>query len=115
MQTLALMPYFGRRTIYVWGMAGMFIILMIIGIMSPWTDHPKSVGLAQACLTLVWTFIFQLSAGQLGWALPAEMGSTRLRQKTICLARNASNLTGVVSGTLQQVSKTQDCLHQKVN
>lgn len=30
------------------------------------------------------------------------MGSTRLRQKTICLARNASNLTGVVAGTLQQ-------------
>lgn len=96
------MPYLGRRTIYVAGMGGMCAILLIIGIMSPWTDKPKTVGLAQACLTLVWTFIFQLSAGQLGWALPAEMGSTRLRQKTICLARNASNLTGVVSGTLQQ-------------
>jgi SP family general alpha glucoside:H+ symporter-like MFS transporter len=51
---------------------------------------------------LAWTFIFQLSAGQLGWALPAEMGSTRLWQKIICLARNASNLAGVIAGTLQQ-------------
>ncbi|KAJ9666737.1 hypothetical protein H2201_003141 [Coniosporium apollinis] len=97
----ALMPYFGRRTIYVWGMAGMCMVLIIIGILNVWTDRP-GVGLTQAVLTLAWTFIFQLSAGQLGWALPAEMGSTRLRQKTICLARNASNLTGVIAGTLQQ-------------
>lgn len=96
-----LMPYFGRRTIYVAGMAGMCFILIIIGIMNPW-GKSHSVGLAQACLTLAWTFVFQLSAGQLGWALPAEMGSTRLRQKTICLARNASNVTGVICGTLQQ-------------
>ena len=96
------MPYFGRRTIYVAGMAGMCFVLLLIGAMSPWTSRINGVGLAQACLTLLWTFMFQLSAGQLGWALPAEMGSTRLRQKTICLARNASNLTGVVAGTLQQ-------------
>lgn len=95
------MPNFGRRTIYVWGMAGMCLVLMLIGILNVWTDR-KSVALAQAVLTLAWTFIFQLSAGQLGWALPAEMGSTRLRQKTICLARNASNLSGVIAGTLQQ-------------
>jgi SP family general alpha glucoside:H+ symporter-like MFS transporter len=94
--TLALMPYFGRRTIYIWGMAGMCLVLMIIGVLNVWTNHP-SIGLTQAVLTLAWTFICQL-----GWALPAEMGSTRLRQKTICLARNASNLTGVIAGTLQQ-------------
>lgn len=97
-----LMPRFGRRTIYVAGMAGMCVVLLLIGILSPWTGKLAGIGLTQACLTLLWTFMFQLSAGQLGWALPAEMGSTRLRQKTICLARNASNLTGVVSGTLQQ-------------
>lgn len=37
----------------------------------------------------------------LGWALPAEIGSTRLRQKTVCLARNVSNITGVIGGTLE--------------
>lgn len=95
------MPYFGRRTIYVVGMAAMCATLMLIGILNIWTSNDR-VGMAQACLSLLWTFIFQLSAGQLGWALPAEMGSTRLRQKTICLARNASNLTGTIGGTLQQ-------------
>ena len=99
--TIGLMPYFGRRTIYVVGMAAMCFVLILIGILNVWTSN-KNVGMAQACLSLLWTFIFQLSAGQLGWALPAEMGSTRLRQKTICLARNASNLTGTIGGTLQQ-------------
>lgn len=55
--TIALMPYFGRRTIYVWGMGGMCLVLMIIGILNVWTSHP-SIGLTQAVLTLAWTFIF---------------------------------------------------------
>ncbi|RSL86185.1 hypothetical protein CEP52_015894 [Fusarium oligoseptatum] len=96
-----LMPNFGRRTIYVWGMGGMCFVLILIGILNVWT-HTSAVAMTQACLTLLWTFIFQLSAGQLGWALPAEVGSTRLRQKTICLARDSSNIMGIIGGTLQQ-------------
>jgi MFS transporter, SP family, general alpha glucoside:H+ symporter len=95
------MPYIGRRTIYVWGMGGMCLTLILIGILNVWTDR-KGVALTQAALTLLWTFIFQLSAGQLGWALPAEMGSTRLRQKTICIAKNVNGITGLVVGVLQQ-------------
>jgi SP family general alpha glucoside:H+ symporter-like MFS transporter len=79
----------------------MCISLILIGILNVWTDR-KEVDIAQAVLTLVWTFIFQLSAGQLGWALPAEMGSTRLRQKTICIAKNVNGITGLVVGVLQQ-------------
>ncbi len=95
------MPYFGRRTIYIWGMGGMCLTLILIGILNVWTDR-TAVAMTQAVLTLVWTFIFQLSAGQLGWALPAEMGSTRLRQKTICVAKNVNGITGIVVGVLQQ-------------
>lgn len=97
----------------------MAIELCLIGILNVWT-HIPSVAWTQAILTLVWTFTFQLSAGQLGkscngfpqkteanwclllgWALPAEIGSTRLRQKTVCLARNATNILGVICGTLE--------------
>ncbi|KAI5363265.1 putative major facilitator, sugar transporter, major facilitator superfamily [Septoria linicola] len=108
----ALMPNFGRRTIYIWGMAGMCAILMIIGVLNIWTSN-NNVAMAQAVLTLGWTFIFQLSAGQLGWALPAEMGSTRLRQKTICLARDSSNITGLIGGTLQQFMMNSQALNLK--
>ena len=95
-----LMPRFGRRTVYLWGMLSMSITLMLIGILNVKTSE-YSIGLTQASLTLVWTFIFQLSVGQLGWALPAEMGSTRLRQKTVCLARNAYYIVAVISNVLE--------------
>lgn len=95
------MPNFGHRTVYVWGMGAMTIVLILIGILNVWTAR-HDVALTQACLSLLWTVIFQFSAGQLGWALPAEVGSTRLRQKTICLARDASNIVGTVGGILQQ-------------
>lgn len=95
-----LMPYFGRRKIYLGGMASMCAILTLIGILNVWTSI-DSVSWVQAVLTLAWTFAFQLSAGQLGWALPAEVSSTRLRQKTICLARNAYYITSVISQVLQ--------------
>jgi SP family general alpha glucoside:H+ symporter-like MFS transporter len=94
------MPYFGRRTVYILGIGTMAATLFIIGILNVWTDH-KSVALGQAVLTLFWTFTFQLSVGQLGWALPAEMGSTRLRQKTVCLARNSYYIISVISGVLE--------------
>ena len=97
---LFLMPNFGRRTIYICGVAGMATTLYIIGILNTWVDR-RSVGLAQAILTVVWKFFFQLSVGQLGWAIPAEVGSTRLRQKTIVLARNTYYISQVVANVLQ--------------
>ncbi|KAK9243101.1 general substrate transporter [Lipomyces tetrasporus] len=93
------MPYFGRRTIYIGGMFTMTVILFTIGILNVWTLN-ESVAMSQAVLTLIWTFVFQLTCGQLGWALPAEIGSTRLRQKTVCLARNTFYLVSFL-GTLQ--------------
>jgi len=89
-------------------MATETIILLLIGILNTRTES-HNYGLAQAALTLLWTFVFQLSIGQLGWALPAEVGSTRLRQKTICLARNSYYIVSVVSGVLEpyMVNPTQ--------
>jgi SP family general alpha glucoside:H+ symporter-like MFS transporter len=78
----------------------MAIILYIIGFLNV-RSGVREFGIAQSSLCLVWTFVFQLSVGQLGWALPAEVGSTRLRQKTICLARNAYYIVAVIAGVLQ--------------
>ena len=96
----AIMPYFGRRRIYLWGTFTMAAILFVIGILNVKTSNSR-IGLTQAVLTLVWTFVFQLTVGQLGWALPAEVGSTRLRQKTVCLARNAYYIVSVIANVLQ--------------
>lgn len=48
-----------------------------------------------------WTFVFQLTAGQLGWSIMAEVGSTRLRQKTICVARNSYYVASILSQVVQ--------------
>jgi MFS transporter, SP family, general alpha glucoside:H+ symporter len=96
-----LMPHFGRRTIYLGGVVGMATTLYIIGVLNVWVDR-RSVGLAQAALTMVWKVFFQLSVGQLGWAIPAEVGSTRLRQKTVVLARNTYYITQVIGNVIQR-------------
>jgi MFS transporter, SP family, general alpha glucoside:H+ symporter len=95
-----LMPYFGRRTIYLSGSGTMFVFLYLIGILTSWKEVGQ-VAEAQAYLTLVWKFTYQLSAGQLGWAIPAEVGSTRVRQKTVILARNAYYIIYVIGNVLQ--------------
>ncbi|KAH8171475.1 sugar transporter domain-containing protein [Sarocladium implicatum] len=100
MQWFCLAPYVGRRTNYLGGMLAMAVILYIIGFLQIRGDS-DSFGMTQAVLTLIWTFVFQLSAGQLGWALPAEVSSSRLRQKTICMARNAYYIAIVVANAIQ--------------
>ncbi|KAH8705544.1 maltose permease MAL31 [Talaromyces proteolyticus] len=100
MSWLLVLPRFGRRTIYLAGMLICAIILFIIGILTVDTSH-KSIGMAQAVLCLVWTFFFQLTIGQLGWSLPAEIGSTRLRQKTVVLARDFYYIASTISSVLQ--------------
>ncbi|KAK9366859.1 general substrate transporter [Lipomyces kononenkoae] len=95
-----LLPYFGRRTIYLWGMATLCMILLLIGILNIRTTS-SGIATTQAALTLAWTFIYQLTVGQIGWAVPAEIGSTRLRQKTVCVARNAYYIFSVIAGGLE--------------
>ncbi|KAK9326350.1 general substrate transporter [Lipomyces orientalis] len=95
-----LLPYFGRRTIYLWGMAALCVILFLIGVLNiPTTSNGMAT--TQAVLTLLWTFVYQLTVGQLAWALPAEIGSTRLRQKTVCVARNTYYIVSVMAGALE--------------
>lgn len=98
---LLCMPYFGRRTLYLWGMFTMTLILLLIGILNVWTTRAR-IGYTQAALAMFWNLIFDMTVGQLGWSLPAEVGSTRVRQKTVCLARNAYYLVNIVAGVLQQ-------------
>lgn len=62
----------------------------------------KSVALAQAVLCFVWTFIFEASLGQLGWSYPAEISSTRLRQKTSYVARSYTKVCNIMAGVVQQ-------------
>lgn len=59
----------------------MAIELCLIGVLNVWTDKP-AVAWSQAILTLVWTFTFQLSAGQLG-AFPYLTTNLKKKKKQI--------------------------------
>lgn len=94
-----LLPRVGRRKIYLSAGVIIFVILMIVGILQTHSKN-SSVGMVQAVLFLLFTFVFQGTIAPLGWALPAEIGSTRLRQKTVVLARNAYYICSTVGGIL---------------
>lgn len=74
--------------------------LLLIGILNVWREK-SNVVYVQAGLTMFWTLVFGLTVGQLGWSMPAEVGSTRLRQKTICVARNTYYVVNIVANVIQ--------------
>jgi SP family general alpha glucoside:H+ symporter-like MFS transporter len=82
-----LMNYFGRRTLYVTGLCIQFVVLMIVGFvaLAPTTT---TTGWAIGSLLIVSTFVYDSTIGPVCYAIVAEIPSTRLKGKTIVLARN---------------------------
>lgn len=95
-----LMPHFGRRTIYIWGQIGMFVVLMIVGGLGV-PAASTSYSYASGALLLILTFIYDLTVGPICYSLVAELPSTRLRIKTVVLSRNIYNVCGIIIGVLQ--------------
>jgi SP family general alpha glucoside:H+ symporter-like MFS transporter len=85
-----LMPHMGRRTLYLWGQMGLFVILIIIGGLGI-PSISNSTGWATGALLLIMTFAYDITVGPVCYSLVAELPSTRLRIKTVVLARNVYN------------------------
>jgi len=60
-----LIANFGRRTIYLSGLAGIFVCLMIVGFISLSPSSSTSVSWAVGAFLLVFTFIYDLTVGPL--------------------------------------------------
>ncbi|PLB50651.1 putative transporter [Aspergillus steynii IBT 23096] len=95
-----LMKGLGRRTMYLSGMGLMSIYLLIIGFLTL-PKHNNNLVWAQSALCIVWLFTFSLTVGPMGWSIAPEVSSTRLRSKTICLARNAYYIAIVVANAIE--------------
>lgn len=119
-----LMSYFGRRTLYIAGLAIQGVLMAVIGGLgfappdTTITQSKRSLfgrsgggGSASSGATvrinqgaswgvgsmlLVFTLVFDLTVGPVCYAIVGESSSTRLRQKTIVIARMVYNLCGVV-------------------
>lgn len=95
-----LMNWFGRRTLYMTGQAVQAVLLVIIGGLGCVSNSGSSVHWAIGSLLLVYVLCYDATIGPVCYALVAELSSTRLRVKTVVLARNMYNITGLVNNIL---------------
>ncbi|KAK3197264.1 hypothetical protein GRF29_1536g1176888 [Pseudopithomyces chartarum] len=95
-----LMPRVGRRTLYVWGLVAMLAILLIIGFLGIAPAGNTSVQWAVGAMLIIFTFIYDASVGPVCYCLVAEIPSSRLRQKTVVLARNWYNIGSIIGNIM---------------
>lgn len=89
----------GRRTLFVVGLAIMFVILMAVGFMGI-PAAQVDLGWASGALMLVFVLTYDMTVGPICYCLVAEVPSTRLRIKTAVLARNAYLIASLVANFL---------------
>ncbi|GAA5871436.1 hypothetical protein JCM16303_000755 [Sporobolomyces ruberrimus] len=92
------MQKYGRRSLYLWGLEAMFVVLLGVGVTGFFKNTSSSW--ASGSLLIVYSFLYQFTVGPVCYCLVAEIGSTRLRAKTVVLARNAYNIIGIINNVL---------------
>lgn len=93
-----LMSFFGRRTLYIAGLTFLFMLLIVIGGLG-WA-HSNSASWAVGSLLLVFALGYNCTVGPVCYAIVAEISSTRLRQKTVVLARMTYNACSLLNNSL---------------
>ncbi|KAH7309712.1 general substrate transporter [Stachybotrys elegans] len=89
----ALMTWFGRRRIHFSGLCGQLLILVIVGSIS-FAMSNTSVW-ATAGMLILFTFVYDFAVGPVTYCLVSELSSTRLKAKTIVMARAGYNLSNI--------------------
>lgn len=88
-----LMSKLGRRTIHFGGLCMQLVLLVIVGSLSFGTTN-ASVWAIGAML-IIFTFVYDFTVGPVTYSLVSELSSTRLKAKTIVLARAAYNASNI--------------------
>lgn len=88
-----LMARVGRRKIHFFGLCFQFLLLIIAGSLS-FSDANAAVW-AIAGILIVFTFVYDFTVGPVTYSLVSELSSTRLKAKTIVLARAAYNASNI--------------------
>lgn len=94
-----LMAHFGRRPLWIGGLVALFALLMIIGFLSIVRESSAN-SWAISSMLLIFTFVYDATTGPICYSLVTEMPSTRLRTKTVVLARTMFNITCIINGLL---------------
>ncbi len=78
----------GRRTLYLYGLCGLFSMLLIMGFLGlvP-SSHRNQGSIATGSIMLCWALVYQLTVGTVCYSLVAEISTRRLQIKTVVLGR----------------------------
>lgn len=95
-----LLPHCGRRPLYLWGLAGLEVTLIIIGGLGTISNPAPSIAWAIGSMLIVYTLIYDITVGPICYAIVSEVPSSELRSKTIVLARMTYNLLNIVSNVI---------------
>ena len=94
-----LMQTYGRRTLYLAGLVVCFFAMLAIGAVSCVTTS-RAVSWTLGGLVIFLTFAFNCTIGPACYSLVSEIPSTRLRVKTVVLARVMYNVTCIITNVL---------------
>lgn len=103
------MARFGRATLYIAGLAIMFVLLVVTGGLG--VLNTKKADLAVGIIFVFTTLVNMTTTGPVCYPIVAETPSGRLRYKTITIGRFVYNLTGIFSNSLtpRMVNSTSGC------
>ena len=95
-----LMAHYGRRSIYLWGLVFLDLFLFVIGFVGLAPSGNAAAPWVVGSMLLVHVFTYDLTVGPVCYCLVAEISSTRLRSKTIVIARNFYNIIGIFNNII---------------
>ncbi|KAK8125389.1 MFS transporter- SP family- general alpha glucoside:H+ symporter [Apiospora kogelbergensis] len=94
-----LMQHAGRRSMYLWGLVIMLVLLLAVGFTGI-PEPSESIAYVSGSLLMLFTLTYGVTVGPVCYCLVSEMPSTRLRIKTVALARNAYNVMSIAANFL---------------
>ncbi|KAL2214240.1 putative maltose permease [Sarocladium strictum] len=94
-----MLPYFGRRTLYIWGLIGLEICLLIIGSMGA-AGLTTQISWAIGSMLIVYTLVYDITVGPICYAIVSEVPSSDLRSKTVVLSRMTYNILNIISNVI---------------
>lgn len=78
----------GRRTLYLYGLCGLCIMLFILGFLGLVPEaHRRESSIATGSIMLGWALTYQLTVGTVCYSLVSELSTRRLQIKTVVLGR----------------------------
>lgn len=91
---------YGRRSILFYGLIMQCIIMLIIGCVSLAPSSNSSASWVQASFVMIWMFVYYMTVSPITFVIIAETSTTRLRAKTVGIARNAYLIATVVNNIM---------------